>query len=147
MDGIPSTAGAAPFAQACWVSAVSVPLPPFHGEWIYGLKVTVIGLGLVGTVSAVGLALAGHDVLATDIDTLRVRALRAGRYGGCEPGLADRLKSALKGGNIRFRHCDDVDEDLGEVALIAVGTPPSESHAPELDQVQAAVRWMRERSN
>ena len=93
------------------------------------MKVTVIGLGPVGTVSAAGLALSGHDVLATDIDPLKVRALRAGRYGGCEPGLADRLKSALQCGNIRFRHCDEVEEDLGQVALIAVGTPSGEGYA------------------
>ena len=109
------------------------------------MKVTVIGLGLVGTVSAAGLALAGHDALATDIDPVRVRALRAGRCGRCEPGLADRLKSALQCGNIRFRHCNEVEEDLGQVALIAVGTPPGDGYAPELRQVHAAIRWDRER--
>ena len=40
-----------------------------------------------------------------------------------------------------------MDEDLGEVALIAVGTPPREGYAPELGQVQAAVRWVRERTD
>ena len=72
------------------------------------MKVTVIGLGPVGTVSAAGLALSGHEFLAIDIDPLKVRALRPGRYGGREPGLADRLKSALQCGDIRFRHCNDV---------------------------------------
>ena len=109
------------------------------------MKVTVIGLGPVRIVSAAGLALSGHDVLATDIDRLKVRALRAGRYGECEPGLADRLKSAHQCGNIRFRHCDEVDEGLGQVALIAVGTPPGEGYAPDVDQVHTAVRWVRER--
>ena len=109
------------------------------------MKVTVIGLGPVGTVSATGLAFAGHDVLSVDIDPLKVQALGAGIYDGYEPGLADRHKYALTVGNIRFRHCDEVDEDLGGVALIAVGTPPGEGYAPELGQVQAAVRWVLER--
>ena len=61
--------------------------------------------------------------------------------------MADRLKSALQCGNIRFRHCDEVEEDLGQVALIAVGTPPGEGYAPELGQVHSAIRWVRERSS
>ena len=109
------------------------------------MKVAIVGLGHVGTVAATSLALSGHEVLATDVDPAKVQALGAGIYVGYEPGLADRLKSALTVGNIRFRHCDEVDEDLGEVALIAVGTPPGEGYAPELGQVQAAVRWVRER--
>ena len=56
--------------------------------------------------------------------------------------MADRVKSTLTAGNIRFQRCDDVDEDLGEVALIAVGTPAGESYAPELSQVRAALRWV-----
>ena len=109
------------------------------------MKVTVVGLGHVGIVAATSLALSGHEVMATDVDSAKVQSLSAGKYDGYEPGLADRLKSALTVGNIRFRHCDEVDEDLGQVALIAVGTPPGEGYAPELGQVQAAVRWVRER--
>ncbi len=111
------------------------------------MKVTVVGLGPVGTVAAVSLAASGHEVLATDVDTARVQHLKAGVYDGYEPGLADRLKSALVSGNIRFWHCDDVDGNLGDVALIAVGTPPGEGYAPELGQVHAAIHCVRERIN
>ena len=111
------------------------------------MKVTIVGLGQVGMVAATGYARSGHEVLATDVDPLKVQALGAGMYGGNEPGLADRLKAAIEEGNVRFRHCDDVGEDLGEVALIAVGTPAGESYAPELSQVRAAVRWVLERSS
>ena len=111
------------------------------------MKVTVIGLGPVGTVAAASLAASGHEVLATDVDPVKVQALSVGAYGGYEPGLADRLKVALTAGNLRFRHCDAVDEDLGKVALITVGTPSGEGYAPELNQVLAAVRWVRERSD
>ena len=108
------------------------------------MKVTVVGLGHVGIVAATGLARSGHEVLATDVDPIKIQALGAGIYGGYEPGLADRLEETLKVGNIRFRCCDEVDEDLGDVALIAVGTPPGEGYAPDLGQVRAAVRWVRE---
>ena len=110
------------------------------------MNVTVIGLGPVGTVTAAGLAMSGHEVLATDVDTAKVQSLSAGVYDGFEPGLADRVKAALTAGNIRFQCCNEVDEDLGEVALIAVGTPAGKSPAPELSQVQAAIRWVKERT-
>ena len=110
------------------------------------MKVTVIGLGPVGTVAAVSLAASGHEVLATDVDPVKMESLAAGVYAGYEPGLANRLKFVLRAGNIRFTHCDDAGEDLGEVAIIAVGTPPGEGYAPELGQVGAAVRWVRERT-
>ena len=94
------------------------------------MKVTVIGMGQVGAVAAAGLALSGHRVMAVDIDRARILALQSGKYPGCEPMLADRIGTALRSGNIRFRPCDEVDEDLGEVALVAVGTPPARGMPP-----------------
>ena len=110
------------------------------------MKITVVGLGHVGIVAATGLAHSGHEVLATDVDPSRVQTLGSGECGRYEPGLRDRLQIALKAGNIRFRQCDSVDENLGQVALITVGTPPSGGYAPELGQVRTAVRWLRERT-
>ena len=104
-------------------------------------------MGNVGTVAACGLALSGHEVLATDVDPAKIQSLSTGKYGAYEPGLASRLKAALKGGSIQFQHSDEVNEDLGQVALVAVGTPAGEGYAPELGQVLAAVRWVKERCN
>ena len=109
------------------------------------MKVTVIGLGPVGTVAAVSLAVSGHEVLATDVDPVKIQSLSVGKYDRYEPGLAERLTAELGGGTIKFLHCDEVNEDLGEVALIAVGTPAGESYAPDLSQVYAAIRWVKER--
>ena len=111
------------------------------------MKVTVIGLGPVGTVAATSLAVSGHEVLATDVDPAKVQSLKAGLYDGFEPGLTDRLRAALAPGNLQFRHCDEVDGHLGDVALIAVGTPAGDDHAPDLSQVRAAISWVRERSD
>ena len=70
----------------------------------------------------------------------------AGECGRFEPGLMDRLKDTLKAGSIKFMHCDEVDGTLGGVALIAVGTPAGDGYAPDLSQVRAAIRWVKERS-
>ena len=101
----------------------------------------------MGIVAATGLAHSGHEVLATDVDPFRVRSLGAGECGRFEPGLVDRLKETLKAGNIKYMHCDEVDGNLGGVALIAVGTPAGDGYAPDLSQVCAAIRWTKERSD
>ena len=101
----------------------------------------------MGIVAATGLAHSGHEVLATDVDSFKVQALGAGKCGEYEPGLMVRLKDTLEAGNIKFMHCDEVDGNLGGVALIAVGTPAGNGYAPDLGQVRAAIRWVKERSD
>ncbi len=111
------------------------------------MKVTVIGLGNVGTVAAAGFALSGHQVLATDVDLHKIQALRDRGYCGPEPELRERIAAAMEGGNIRFRHSDEVAEELGDVALVAVGTPSGEGYSVELGQVKGAVTWVRKRAS
>ena len=53
------------------------------------LKVTVVGLGNVGTGAAISLAVSGHEVLATDVDPCKLQALGAGVYEGYEPVIND----------------------------------------------------------
>ena len=115
------------------------------------MKITVVGLGYVGTVAAAALAGAGHDVLGIDIDRSRTDMLGAGCVPLFEPGLEDRIEAALRAGTLRFLHRDDVTEDpassagqaLGDVALIATGTPPTHGGGADLHQVRAAVGWVK----
>ena len=110
------------------------------------MKVTVIGMGNVGTVAAAGLAHFGHQVLATDVDLQKLKALRDGGYSGPEPELRERIATAMDIGNLRFLHSEEVAEELGEVALVAVGTPPGEGYSVQLEQVEKAIGWVRERA-
>ena len=48
----------------------------------------------------------------------------------------------MESGNLRFRHS----EELGEVALVAVGTPPGEGYSVELKQVEKAIGWVKGRA-
>ena len=111
------------------------------------MKITVVGLGYVGTVAAAALAGAGHDVLGIDIDRGRTDLLCTGKVPLYEPGLEDRIDAALGAGTLRFLHRDDVSETLGDVALIATGTPPTQGGGADLHQVRSAVSWIRSKSS
>ena len=107
------------------------------------MKITVVGLGRVGTVAAASLALAGHEVLGVDVDRERVRQVQAGQLPMYEPGLQNRVGEALKKRLLRVMHRDVVEEDLGEVALITVGTGAGYSIAGCVQQVTDAVAWVQ----
>ena len=106
------------------------------------MKTTVIGLGYVGTVAAAGLASVGHDVLGVDIDQVRVHELKSGNLPLYEPGLGELIADSVSSGKLRFMRCDEVDESLGDVALIAAGTPQSTGGAVDLRQVRSALSWI-----
>ena len=87
------------------------------------MKITVFGLGHLGMVAAGGLAAVGHDVTGLDIDEHRVQALRADRMPIYEPELRECVSSGVDSGNLRFCRMDEFAGPLGQVAVIATGTP------------------------
>ena len=109
------------------------------------MKITVIGMGRLGTVAAGGLAAAGHEVTGLDVDERRVRALREGLIPFYEPGLGECVTGAVGRGNLGFLHVDDMTEELVGVALITAGTPAAASGEVDMRQVHAALAWVRGR--
>ena len=107
------------------------------------MKITVIGMGRLGTVAAAGLAAAGHDVTGLDVDERRVKALKEGRMPFYEPGLHGCLASAGGRGSLRFLQDEEFTGSLGDIALITAGTPADAGGAPDLRQVSAALSWVR----
>ncbi len=87
------------------------------------MKVSVFGLGYVGTVSAGSFAADGHEVVGVDVNADKVAAVNAGRSPIVEPGLDDLLARAVAGG--RLRATADTAEAVRstEASLICVGTP------------------------
>lgn len=65
-------------------------------------RVAVIGMGYVGTVTAVGLAWLGHDVVGLHLDCGRVHDLAAGQVPFFEPGLQEILSDTLATGSLAF---------------------------------------------
>ena len=109
------------------------------------MKVSVVGLGYVGSVAAAGLAYTDHDVLGVDIDRGKIETYRRGDVPFYEPGLSDLIGAGLQHGNLRFLHTTEVLEPLGEAIIIATGTPSSDTGGTDLSYAKGALSWVKER--
>lgn len=107
------------------------------------MNITVVGLGHLGAVAAAGLARAGHRVTGVDIDRARINCLRSGKSPLYEPGLGPWLCSGLQSGNLRFSHRDDFTGSVGDIVVVATGTPIAETGEADLSQVRDAVSWLK----
>lgn len=104
------------------------------------MRVTVIGAGHVGLVTAVCLAKLGHEVVADDDDAAKMDLLRQGTAWFYEPGLEELLRETLTAGTLRFSSDKAEAVRHGEVIFICVGTPSRSDGSPNLAFVEAVAR-------
>jgi UDPglucose 6-dehydrogenase len=104
------------------------------------MKVTVIGTGYVGLVSGACLADVGNDVLCFDVDAAKVAALDGGEIPIYEPGLEEIVRRNIKAKRLQFTSDVKAATAFGTMQFIAVGTPPGEDGAADLQYVLAAAR-------
>jgi UDPglucose 6-dehydrogenase len=104
------------------------------------MRVTVIGAGHVGLVTAACLAHVGHDVVVDDDDVSHLNLIREGRSWFFEPGLQELLGEVVRSG--RLRVVDDKAEAVehGTVIFVCVGTPSRGDGSPNLAYVEAVAR-------
>jgi UDPglucose 6-dehydrogenase/GDP-mannose 6-dehydrogenase len=102
------------------------------------MKVSVIGTGYVGLVTAVCLAEHGHDVTCVDVDAAKVDAINAGVAPFHESGLDELLARHIHN---RITATIDLETAVraAELSIIAVGTPFN-GHQVDLTQITAAAR-------
>jgi GDP-mannose 6-dehydrogenase len=96
------------------------------------MKITVFGLGYVGSVTAACLAERGHSVTGVDIDETKVAMINAGKSPIIEAGLEPLIRRGVEAGKLRA--CTTAG-DLGHVALVCVGTPSHENGSLDLSQM------------
>ena len=111
------------------------------------MKVTVIGLGYLGTTHSVAMAKLGHQVLAIEANPEKLDSLKAGKVPFHEPGLEIALKEMISEGNLTFASQHDERTTEAELHFICVGTPQKAgSDAAETSHVFAAAnelaKWM-----
>jgi len=102
-------------------------------------KITIIGTGYVGLISAVGLADFGHNVTGVDINKIVVDTLNRGEPHIYETGLRDYLHKNLDSGRLTFS--TDVAASIrdAEVIFISVGTPSNGDGSADLSQLFQAA--------
>src|SRR5450759_2199480 len=101
------------------------------------MKISVIGTGYVGTVSAACFAELGHEVICVDIDPLKIDMLNRGVPPIYEDGLSELLEKHV-GKNLKATSDYDLAINNSEVSFICVGTPSDHDGKIDLSIVKAA---------
>ncbi len=101
-------------------------------------KITVIGTGYVGLVTAACLASVGHDVMGLDKDESKIKLLKQGRSPIYEAGLESLIKQSLSK-NLFFTGDYEEAITFGDVIFLAVGTPSAEDGNADLTALWSAV--------
>ena len=95
------------------------------------MRVTVIGAGYVGAVSAAVLAYLGNRVTCLERDPARLEAWHRRTDPLREPGLGELLQTV----DVCFT-TEESDLAFADVILVAVGTPMGNDGRPDLEQVE-----------
>ncbi len=87
------------------------------------MKISIFGLGYVGTVSAGCLAREGHEVIGVDPLRTKVDLINSGKSPIIEAEIGEILAEAVRTG--RLRATDNQDEAINqtELSFVCVGTP------------------------
>ncbi len=104
------------------------------------MDISVIGTGYVGLVTGACLSEAGHDVLCADVDEEKISQLQQGNLPIFEEGLEELVQSRMEQDQLGFTTSTSKAVEHGRVIYIAVGTPATDSGAPDLTAIEQAAR-------
>ncbi|MBO9570333.1 MAG: UDP-N-acetyl-D-mannosamine dehydrogenase, partial [Cellulomonas iranensis] len=97
--------------------------------------VAVIGLGYIGLPTAAVLAMHGADVVGVDVNAATVDAVNRGEVPFVEPDLEIAVSGAVAQGRLRA----ETKTPEADVFIVAVPTPFTGDHAPDLAYIEAAA--------
>lgn len=113
-------------------------------EVINPMRLSFFGLGHVGLVYAVGFSSLGFRVKGFDIDSGRIRALRAGELPMSEPRLKELMASGIKGGTLTFTEDYNDAVRSSDASFITVNTPLNEEGELDLSQIVSSCSMVGE---
>lgn len=108
------------------------------------MKLTIIGTGYVGLVSAICFAEMGSDVIGVDIDAQKVERLRRGELTIFEPGLEVLFERNLREGRLSFTTDLRAAVAASDILFLALPTPPGKDGSADLGYVLDVARQLPE---
>ncbi|MCX6089090.1 MAG: UDP-glucose/GDP-mannose dehydrogenase family protein [Candidatus Atribacteria bacterium] len=103
-------------------------------------KITVVGAGYVGLVTAICFADLGNDVVCIEKDDSKLNQLSRGILTFYEPGIPELLQKNLGTGKVRFTNSMSEGVAFGDVIFLCVGTPERGDGSADLSQIENASR-------
>jgi len=108
------------------------------------MRISLFGLGYVGTVSAACLAKLGNTIVGIDTNVGKVDAIRRGTSPVVEPGVGMLLKDAVAAGRLTATTDAETAINTTELSLICVGTPSNSNGGLNATGVLAVAREIGE---
>ena len=109
-----------------------------------GFKISVFGIGYVGSVSAACLARDGHDVIAVDVNQDKVDTLNRGLSPIVEPKLTESIRAGVRAGRLKATTDALAAISSTDISLVCVGTPSQDNGSLETSFVSRVAQEIGE---
>src|SRR5258707_1896537 len=103
-------------------------------------RVSVFGLGYVGSVTAACLAYEGHSCIGVDTNPSKVEQLDEGRSPIVEPGMKELVEQAHRAAQLRATTDSNAAVTQTDISFLCVGTPSLRSGKLDLGHVEPVCR-------
>ena len=108
------------------------------------MRVSVFGLGYVGSVSAACFAEDGHEVVGVDVAPAKVQSLNEGRSPIVEKGLDELIRGNTANGRLRATTSTAEAVRATDLSLICVGTPSRKNGSLDLTYLERVAEQIGE---
>ena len=104
------------------------------------MRISIFGLGYVGTVCAAALARSGFEVLGVDVNETKNAQINEGRSPIVEPGLEELIGEAVGAKRLSATSDHEHAVESSELSLICVGTPSRSNGSLDTSHVEDVAR-------
>ena len=99
------------------------------------MKISIFGLGYIGTVSAACLAEDGHDVIGVDTSQVKVDLINSGKSPVVEKDVNELIEKNVKAQTIKATHSTKEAIFNSDLSFVCVGTPSQPNGSLDLTYV------------